>query len=92
MKKYLFFSILSLLGITLPTLAADIPVEAIPNQLPEIKKIEDPYYIMNSANLNTMNSYVIPTTITINPEKYPDYQYILKNGTLEPNFDHQEKS
>jgi F0F1-type ATP synthase membrane subunit a len=92
MKKYLLFSILSLLGIALPALAADIPVEAMPNQLPEIKKIEDPYYIMNSANLNTMNSYVIPTTIDINPEKYPDYQYILKNGTLESNFDHQEKS
>jgi hypothetical protein len=79
MKKYLLFSVLSLIGIVLPALAADISVEAMPNQISEIKKIEDPYYIMNSANLNTMNSYIIPAEININPEKYPDYQYILKD-------------
>lgn len=90
MKKYLLFSLLWLFGI-MPALAADIPVDSV---LPptEIKKIEDPYYIMNSANLNTMNSYIIPATVQINPEKYPDLQYIYKDWTLQPNFDHQEHS
>lgn len=100
MKKYLLFSLIWLFGI-MPVLAADIPIEAMqkatpvetmPTTIPEIKKIEDPYYIMNSANLNTMNSYVIPTQININPEKYPDYQYILEDWVLKPNFDHNQKS
>ena len=30
----------------------------------------DPYYQMNGANLNTMNSYILPTKNDIDPEKY----------------------
>lgn len=92
-KKYVLFSLwISLMSI-LPVMAADIPVTTSQSPPPaEIKKIEDPYYIMNSANLNTMNSYVIPTQTHIDPEHYPDYQYVLKNWSLQANFDHQEKS
>ncbi|MBP6911301.1 hypothetical protein KBC03_07045 [Patescibacteria group bacterium] len=57
-----------------------------------IKPAEDLYYIMNSANLNTMNSYVIPTMSRIDPEHYQSYQYVLKGGELKPNFDHEESS
>jgi hypothetical protein len=31
---------------------------------------KDPYYIMNSANLNTMNSYIIPVKNDIDPTSY----------------------
>lgn len=54
---------------------------------------QDLYYIMNGANLNTMNSYVIPTEININPEHYTDHQYVLQPwATLQPNYDHKVKS
>lgn len=32
----------------------------------------DPYYEMNAANLNTMNSYFIPAQANIDPSNYPD--------------------
>lgn len=32
--------------------------------------VNDPYYKMNGSNLNTMNSYIIPTKNDIDPETY----------------------
>ncbi len=45
----------------------------------------DPYYQMNGANLNTMNSYILPTKNDIDPEKYSEdsewkYKINYKNG------------
>ncbi len=39
---------------------------------------EDPYYIMNSANLNTMNSYIIPVKNDIDPTSYQELKYRLQ--------------
>lgn len=38
---------------------------------------KDPYYIMNSANLNTMNSYIIPIKNDIDPTQYEELKYRL---------------
>lgn len=38
----------------------------------------DPYFQMNSANLNTMNSYIIPTTNDIEPTSYQELKYRLQ--------------
>jgi F0F1-type ATP synthase membrane subunit a len=38
---------------------------------------KDPYYIMNSANLNTMNSYIIPVKNDIDPTSYQELKYRL---------------
>jgi len=39
---------------------------------------EDPYYIMNSANLNTMNSYIIPVKNDIDPTSYQELKYRIQ--------------
>lgn len=43
----------------------------------KISSWEDPYYIMNSANLNTMNSYIIPVKNDIDPTSYEELKYRL---------------
>ena len=40
-------------------------------------KWKDLYYIMNSANLNTMNSYIIPVKNDIDPTNYEELKYRL---------------
>jgi hypothetical protein len=39
---------------------------------------QDPYFQMNSVNLNTMNSYVVPVSGHIDPTNYQDRQYRLQ--------------
>lgn len=41
---------------------------------------EDLYYTMNGANLNTMNSYVVPSEAKINPENYEPLHYQLQKS------------
>ena len=53
---------------------------------------DDPYFQMNSANLNTMNSYVVPVSGHIDPTNYQDSLYVLYRDTqwswkFESNFD-----
>lgn len=57
---------------------------------------QDLYYIMNSANLNTMNSYVLPTHMHIDPMNYPVHQYVLTEDSnhhtaLISNYNGQKK-
>ncbi len=54
------------------------------SDLPQSSSIEtndnewkDLYYIMNSANLNTMNSYIIPVKNDIDPTNYEELKYRL---------------
>lgn len=51
----------------------------------------DLYYEMNSVNLNTMNSYIIPVETKINPEHYDTMKYKLQKTdegySLKSNFD-----
>ncbi|MCS6982821.1 MAG: F0F1 ATP synthase subunit A [Candidatus Absconditabacterales bacterium] len=44
----------------------------------------DPYYQMNSANLNTMNSYIIPVENDIDPQNYKELKYSIsfEDGSL----------
>lgn len=94
MKKYLLYLMSWVILLSSATYAADIVVEQnwASNTVREIKEWEDLYYIMNSANLNTMNSYVIPTEVDINPEQYTEHQYVLTNEWLEKNYNHEQKS
>lgn len=39
----------------------------------------DPYYQMNSANLNTMNSYIIPVENDIDPQNYTELKYSISS-------------
>lgn len=39
--------------------------------------INDPYFQMNSSNLNTMNSYIIPSLNDIDPVDYHQIKYSL---------------
>ena len=39
---------------------------------------KDPYFQMNSANLNTMNSYIIPVKNDIDPTSYEELKYRLQ--------------
>ncbi len=53
---------------------------------------QDPYFQMNSANLNTMNSYITPIEVNIDPTDYQDHQYRLQKDdqwyrNLVNNFD-----
>ncbi len=56
-----------------------------------LSPIPDLYYQMNAANLNTMNSYVIPAETKIDPTSYPSLQYRIKELTWDlqviQNFD-----
>jgi len=58
---------------------------------------QDLYYIMNSANLNTMNSYVLPTQVHIDPMNYPVHQYVLTQDSnhhtsLTANYNGEKKT
>lgn len=66
MKKIIIISALLLLWLTL--LSWWNPSNIFDSQ-------EDLYYKMNGANLNTMNSYVIPQEAKIDPETYEPLRY-----------------
>ncbi len=38
----------------------------------------DPYFEMNPSNLNTMNSYIVPTQVDIDPQDYDSMQYRIQ--------------
>lgn len=65
MKKLLYLTIIVVwLLISAQTFAVDVIVgDAVKN---------DPYFQMNWANLNTMNSYILPVKNDIDPEKYSE--------------------
>lgn len=80
MKKLLYLIIILVwLLLTANTFAIDIIIgDAVKN---------DPYFQMNGANLNTMNSYILPTKNDIIPETYSQdsewkYKVTYDNGAL----------
>lgn len=75
MKYKLLVTIISLFLLGQPLLAVDITTDIA----------DDPYYQMNSSNLNTMNSYIIPDQNDVNPQAYDEIKYSFKkdaNGFL----------
>lgn len=74
MKKLLYLTIIMVwLLMTAQTFAVDITLGM------DIAK--DPYFEMNPSNLNTMNSYIIPTQTKLeNVESYPTVKYSLQRN------------
>ncbi len=73
MRSYIYMICILCVVMISPVFALDVTVGS--------GVVADPYFQMNSANLNTMNSYIIPVDNDINPTSYEEMKYRLQKDS-----------